>query len=164
RDLWGPIAVALSAPELRQAVFDVLGASGRLLAAEAAYPRPGLTRDIAGYEIPPHLRLTGEDRHRPDLPRPQRGRPRPRDDALPTASPQAREPARPPPDVRAGRGRAVRAEHGLCLRPGAPDVARAVVPAGEYPRAELDPALLLPGPAPRLAAGRWVHAPALQVR
>ena len=54
RDFWDAIAGALSAPELRRVVFEVLGTAARLPAPQAAHPRPGLTRDVAGYEIAPH--------------------------------------------------------------------------------------------------------------
>jgi hypothetical protein len=62
RQLWGGIAAALTAPELKQAMFAKLGRdlSFRYGVPEtktgelAGYARPTLYRETAGFEIPPH--------------------------------------------------------------------------------------------------------------
>ena len=62
RFLWGQIAEALTAPELRHAMFAKLSQdlSRRFrlpadqLASVAAFPKPALVKDLGGYEIAPH--------------------------------------------------------------------------------------------------------------
>ncbi len=62
RSFWNEIATALTAPELRHAVFRKLSRdlSRRFrrpadqLHAVAAYPKPALVKDLGGYEIAPH--------------------------------------------------------------------------------------------------------------
>jgi hypothetical protein len=59
QELWSGIAAALSAPELREAVYSKLAAGlacrfGGQAGTLSGYPRPTLFRETEGIEIPPH--------------------------------------------------------------------------------------------------------------